>query len=124
MISLKELANKVNGHLIGDGTIIISTVDDIHSASNESITFAFLPKYKKEISSSNAAAFVVTSADDLDNNHGIVVENPYLAMISILDFFDERPFLNSIFHITLTYMILLKNQPIFILVLFQLLIKM
>ena len=91
MISLKELANKVNGHLIGDGTIIISTVDDIHSASNESITFAFLPKYKKEISSSNAAAFVVTSADDLDNNHGIVVENPYLAMISILDFFDERP---------------------------------
>ena len=68
MISLKELANKVNGHLIGDGTTIISKVDDIHSASNESITFAFLPKYKKEISSSNAAAFVVTSANDLDNN--------------------------------------------------------
>ena len=91
MISLKELANKVNGHLIGDGTIIISKVDDIHSASNESIAFAFLPKYKKEIALSNAAAFVVTSANDLDNNHGIVVENPYLAMISILDFFDERP---------------------------------
>ena len=89
MISLKELANKVNGHLIGDGTIIISKVDDIHSASNESIAFAFLPKYKKEIALSNAAAFVVTSANDLENNHGIVVENPYLAMISILDFFDE-----------------------------------
>jgi len=49
LISLKELANKVNGHLIGDGTIIISKVDDIHSATNESIAFAFLPKYKKEI---------------------------------------------------------------------------
>jgi UDP-3-O-[3-hydroxymyristoyl] glucosamine N-acyltransferase len=42
LISLKELANKVNGHLIGDGTIIISNVDDIHSASNESIAFAFV----------------------------------------------------------------------------------
>ena len=62
MISLKELANKVNGHLIGDGTIIISTVDDIHSASKESITYAFLPNYKKERSTTNAAAILETSA--------------------------------------------------------------
>lgn len=91
MITLKELANKVNGKLIGDGAIIISTVDDIKFASSKSIAFAFLPKYIKEISSSNAAAFVVTSDDDLDNNSGIVVENPYLSMITILDFFDQRP---------------------------------
>ena len=91
MITLKELADKVNGKLIGDGAIIISTVDDIKFASSKSIAFAFLPKYKKEISSSNAAAFVVTSDDDLDNNSGIVVENPYLSMITILDFFDQRP---------------------------------
>ena len=91
MITLKELADKVNGKLIGDGAIIISTVDDIKFASSKSIAFAFLPKYKKEISSSNAAAFVVTSDDDLDNNSGILVENPYLSMITILDFFDERP---------------------------------
>ena len=91
MITLKELADKVNGKLIGDGAIIISTVDDIKFASSNSIAFAFLPKYKKEISSSNAAAFVVISDDDLDNNSGIVVENPYLSMITILDFFDQRP---------------------------------
>ena len=90
MITLKELADKVNGKLIGDGAIIISTVDDIKFASSKSIAFAFLPKYKKEISSSNAAAFVVTSDEDLDNNSGIVVENPYLSMITILDFFDQK----------------------------------
>ena len=65
MISLKELADKVNGKLIGDGSIAISTVDDLKSASNKSIAFAFLLKYKKEIASSSAAAFVVTSDKDL-----------------------------------------------------------
>ena len=91
MITLKELADKVNGKLIGDGTIAVSTVDDIKFASSKSIAFAFLPRYKKEIASSNAAAFIVTSDDDLDDNSGIVVENPYLSMITILDFFDDRP---------------------------------
>ena len=91
MISLKELADKVNGKLIGDGSIAISTVDDLKSASNKSIAFAFLPKYKKEIASSSAAAFVVTSDEDLKDSAGIVVENPYLAMITILDLFDNRP---------------------------------
>ena len=75
MITLKELADKVNGKLIGDGTITVSTVDDIKCASSKSIAFAFLPKYKKEIASSNAAAFVVTSDDDLDNNSGILSSN-------------------------------------------------
>lgn len=91
MITLKELAKKVGGELVGDESINISSVDDIKFASNESIAFAFLPKYVKEITSSDAAAFVVTSVDDLSDHAGIVVENPYLAMISILDYFDERP---------------------------------
>ena len=91
MITLKELADKVNGKLVGDGSIAVSTVDDIKFASSKSIAFAFLPKYKKEIASSSAAAFVVTADEDLNDNSGIVVKNPYLAMITILDLFDNRP---------------------------------
>ena len=91
MITLKELAKKVGGKLIGDGAITISTVDDIKLASKESITFAFLPKYKKEIESSKASAFVVLSEEDLKNQSGILVDNPYISMIQILDLFDNRP---------------------------------
>ena len=91
MITLKELAEKVGGKLIGDESIIISSVDDIKLAKEESISFAFLPKYKKEIQHSNASAFVVLSETDLDDKYGIVVEDPYLSMISILDYFDNRP---------------------------------
>ena len=46
-----ELANKVNGHLIGDGTIIISKVDDIHSIKkikNWEIKLIFDPKGRSE----------------------------------------------------------------------------
>jgi UDP-3-O-[3-hydroxymyristoyl] glucosamine N-acyltransferase len=91
LITLKELAEKVGGKLIGDESIIISSVDDIKLAKEESISFAFLPKYKKEIQHSNASAFVVLSERDLDDKYGIVVEDPYLSMISILDYFDNRP---------------------------------
>ena len=91
MITLKELAKKVGGELIGDESINISSVDDIKSASKDSIAFAFLPKYKKEISFSKASAFIVLSKNDLNDESGIVVENPYISMIQILDFFDSRP---------------------------------
>jgi len=123
LITLKELADKVNGKLIGDDSIAISTVDDLKSASNKSIAFAFLPNYKKEISSSSAAAFVVTSDEDLKDNPGIVVENPYLAMITILDFLIIDLFLYLIFPSILNYMILSKNRITFTLELFQLLSK-
>ncbi len=91
MITLKEVADKIDGILIGEESIPILSVDDIASASSESIAFAFLPKYKKAINESRASAFIVTSQNDLGNKAGIVVNNPYLSMIKVLDMFDQRP---------------------------------
>jgi UDP-3-O-[3-hydroxymyristoyl] glucosamine N-acyltransferase len=91
LITLKEVADKIDGKLIGDKSIPISSVDDIVLASKESISFAFLPKYKKAIAESKASAFIVTSEVDLGNKAGIVVDNPYLSMIKVLDIFDQRP---------------------------------
>ena len=91
MITLKEVADKIDGILIGEESIPILSVDDIASASSESIAFAFLPKYKKTINESRASAFIVTSQNDLGNKAGIVVNNPYLSMIKVLDMFDQRP---------------------------------
>jgi|TARA_B100001094_G_scaffold99180_1_gene95417 UDP-3-O-[3-hydroxymyristoyl] glucosamine N-acyltransferase len=91
LITLKEVADKIDGILIGEESIPILSVDDIASASSESIAFAFLPKYKKAINESRASAFIVTSQNDLGNKAGIVVNNPYLSMIKVLDMFDQRP---------------------------------
>ncbi len=91
MISLEELASLVGGIVIGDKKIVISSVDDINNATKGSLCFAFSPKYKNFIEKSKASAFIVLSQDDLEGKSGIVIENPYLAMISILDYFDKRP---------------------------------
>lgn len=91
MINLKEVADKIDGKLIGNESIIISSVDDIFLASEGSISFAFLPKYKKAIVDSKASAFIVISEKDLVKKAGIIVENPYLSMIKVLDIFDKRP---------------------------------
>lgn len=91
MYTLKEIADRVEGILVGDELIKITSVEDISIANEKSIAFAFLPKYLKKIKKSKAAAFVVTSKNDIENHSGIIVDNPYLSMIKILDLFDDRP---------------------------------
>lgn len=91
MITLKELSDQIDGILIGDKSVFISSVDEISHATEKSISFAFLPRYKKKIFESKASAFIVTSQNDLGSNSGIIVKNPYLAMIKVLDIFDQRP---------------------------------
>ena len=90
MFTLEQIALEVGGVIVGDNSITITGVDDIEEANSGSLSFAFLPKYKKSILSSNASAFVVTDIEDLQNLPGIVVDNPYLAMIKILDLFSNN----------------------------------
>ena len=92
MFTLEQIALKVEGVIVGDKSISITDVDDIEHANSGSISFAFLPKYKKSILSSNASAFIVTNEKDLQNLSGIIVKNPYLAMIKILDLFSNKIF--------------------------------
>lgn len=90
MFTLKQIASEVKGVIVGDSSIIITSVDDIEEAVAGAISFAFLPKYKKRIISSNASAFVVINKEDLQECPGIVVKNPYLAMIAILELFSKK----------------------------------
>ena len=90
MFTLKQIASEVKGVIVGDSSIIITSVDDIEEAVAGAISFAFLQKYKKRIISSNASAFVVINKEDLQECPGIVVKNPYLAMIAILELFSKK----------------------------------
>ena len=90
MFTLKQIASEVKGVIVGDSSIIITSVDDIEEAVAGAISFAFLPKYKKRIISSDASAFIVINKEDLQECPGIVVKNPYLAMIAILELFSKK----------------------------------
>ena len=98
MFTLKQIASEVKGVIVGDSSIIITSVDDIEEAVAGAISFAFLPKYKKRIISSDASAFIVIDKEDLQERPGIVVKNPYLAMIAILELFSKKVPEENIIH--------------------------
>ena len=98
MFTLKQIASEVKGVIVGDSSIIITSVDDIEEAVAGAISFAFLPKYKKRIISSDASAFIVINKEDLQECPGIVVKNPYLAMIAILELFSKKVSEENIVH--------------------------
>jgi len=98
LFTLKQIASEVKGVIVGDSSIIITSVDDIEEALAGSISFAFLPKYKNRIISSEASAFIVTSKEDLQQRPGVVVKNPYLAMIAVLELFSKKTPKENIIH--------------------------
>ena len=98
MLTLEQIALKVKGKVVGDSSVQITSVDDITEASEGSITFSFLPKYQKKMSSSKASAFVSDSEKGLAGYNGIVVEQPYLAMITILTLFSKNKDLKHTIH--------------------------
>ena len=118
MLTLEQIALKVKGKVVGDSSVQITSVDDITEASEGSITFSFLPKYQKKMSSSKASAFVSDSEKGLAGYNGIVVEQPYLAMITILTLFSKIKILNMLFILMLLFQNLLQLIQMLLLGLF------
>ena len=90
MVTLSELATLVNGEIIGDPTMVITGVSEIHNGRESTITFLGNLKYKKYLQTTDASAVVVTEASLLDNKPGIVHNNPQLAIAKILGEFAPK----------------------------------
>jgi UDP-3-O-[3-hydroxymyristoyl] glucosamine N-acyltransferase len=85
-ISLKEIADFINGKIIGDKNLIISSVARIDEARNGELSFIYLPAYEKFQDSTKASALIVKpdlkkTRDDITY---IEVEYPEKAFFSIL----------------------------------------
>jgi UDP-3-O-[3-hydroxymyristoyl] glucosamine N-acyltransferase len=87
--SLKDLADKVNGKLVGDPEIAISSIATIQNASSGCISFLANPKYKKFLSTSSASAIIVSPefSEDLKTS-GIIADDPYVAYAIISSLFN------------------------------------
>ena len=90
MITLSELAALVDGKIIGDPTMVITGVSEIHNGCESTITFLGNLKYKKYLRTTDASAVVVSEASLLDNKPGIVHHNPQLAIAKILGEFTPK----------------------------------
>jgi UDP-3-O-[3-hydroxymyristoyl] glucosamine N-acyltransferase len=81
-IRLKELVESLGGQLIGDADIQVSGIAPLSDASASQITFLSNPKFRSQVSQTQAAAVILSAADDAVvgadyQGARIVAANPY-----------------------------------------------
>ncbi len=89
-LTLAEIANLVDGKVIGNAEKVIVGVSEIQNGSPETITFLSNPVYKKYLSKTKAGAIFVDDIALLKDRNGILVSNPQLAMSKILVSFTHK----------------------------------
>ena len=89
---LKELAEWVDGTVIGDGEIEISGVASIEEAQAEEITFIASPKYLPKLSQTNASAVIVSKEVTQADKPLLCVTNPYWAFAKVLTLLSYKPY--------------------------------
>ena len=92
-MKLSEVAKLIDGELIGDGSLDISGIGKIETASEDEITFIANPVYEKYFSATSAGAVVVSRRFNPDKYKRIdnrvipliKVEDPYRSFLTLLD---------------------------------------
>ena len=90
MASLKELGALVDARVIGNSELLIDGVSSLDDGKPYTISYLYSKKYEKFLESTQAAAIVVSEESLLDKRDGLVVDDPRLAFVKILDFFSEK----------------------------------
>ena len=85
--TLRELADLVQGTVVGDDQIEITAVTGIEEAQQGELTFLANPKYRAKLHETNASAAIVSPDVDIPNLILLKVPNPYLAFAQILSVF-------------------------------------
>ncbi len=84
--TLKEIAEKIGGRLVGDGNYTITGVSGIREAVEGDITFVSNPKYAKELKTTRASAVIISEDIEPSANKNIIVhKNPSLAFSQVID---------------------------------------
>ena len=89
---LKELAEWVDGTVVGDGEIEISGVASIEEAQVGEITFIANPKYLSKLKGTNASAIIVSKEVIQADKPLLCVIHPHLAFAKILTLFFCKPY--------------------------------
>ena len=88
MPALKEIAELVEGEVIGDDQVIITGINSLEDASKGEISFFADPRYKKSLKKTKASALLVSSVIDRYEGPQVVVSNPALAYARVASLFE------------------------------------
>lgn len=92
---LKELVESLGGQLRGDADIQVSGIASLSDATASQITFLSNPKFRHQVAQTQAAAVILSAADDdivsMDYQGArIVTHNPYAYFARVAQFFAQR----------------------------------
>jgi len=90
LLTLKELAVFLEGTVVGDPKLNIEGVSTIKNGKPGTITFIVHQKYFKYVESTQASAIITSDSEILNDLNGIIVDNPKLAMVKVLDYFSPQ----------------------------------
>ncbi len=93
MIRLEDIADKVQGTLVGDGLAAISGIASIEEAKEGDITFLIQRGFRKYLRESKASAVIVgedIGRDELAGKSGIISKNPALAYVKVAAMFQPE----------------------------------
>lgn len=88
-----QIADQLNGTIVGDKDVFINTLSKIEEGKNGSLTFLANPKYTDYIYTTDASATIVSN--DFEPTEKITttlikVKDPYSSFTSILELFNDK----------------------------------
>ncbi len=89
-MTLSELADLLNGTLFGPGDVIITGPAKIEEAKEGEVTFLSNLKYKHFLETTQASAVLLAEKPDSAKVSFILVENPYVAFVTVLKLFEPK----------------------------------
>ena len=94
--SVNEIANFVDGKVLGSGDISISNIQKIEVAKKGDISFISNSKYLKYLKSTKASAVIIDDVNHETNNTTlIIVKDAYLALAKLIQKFEKKKKLNK-----------------------------
>lgn len=90
VLTVQELAEKINGRVTGEPDIKISGISDLPNAKSRDVSFILSPKYLDSALSSAAQVIISDSLDQIHDKTVIKVQNVKIAYIKAINIFYPR----------------------------------
>jgi UDP-3-O-[3-hydroxymyristoyl] glucosamine N-acyltransferase len=91
--TLKEIAERVGGRLVGDPGRRLAAVRPLDAAGPQDLSFLANPRYRDEALASRAGALLLRDPDRIDGRDQVLVDHPYTALAAAMTLFhpEARP---------------------------------
>ncbi|MDD5168527.1 MAG: UDP-3-O-(3-hydroxymyristoyl)glucosamine N-acyltransferase [Syntrophales bacterium] len=92
--TLNEIAEYLQGRIIGDPQVAISNLRGIDEAKDGDLTFIANPKYRDRLLTTRASAILVAPGTECPGKNLLLVDDPYTSFGRLLQLFyaEEQPF--------------------------------